>query len=320
MSGMFYTLQEAAEQLGKTAEEVKQLVREGKLREFRDGSNLLFKIEEVDALMSETGTAEEPAVTLEPSGKTSQMPLELESEDTVEQEQVSDLSGKAMHLTEETPDILSEMETSDASDGGTKTEYDLTADSLSETGETKIVGKEDSLGTVEEEISEDISLDSFGSGSGLLDLSLQADDTSLGAVLEDIYPTEGTGEQAKADQVAPDAEQLLAEAEPEAQPLAAPAAAPAYIEPEADIQSNAFGITLFLPLLAVVYTVIVIMAHLRGATPLLLTKIQSIIWYLAIGLAGAAIVIIAAGVMFGGKTKKKPAQTEVYEQSAADSD
>ena len=31
-------------------------------------------------------------------------------------------------------------------------------------------------------------MESFGSGSGLLDLSLQADDTSLGAVLDDILP------------------------------------------------------------------------------------------------------------------------------------
>jgi len=41
-----------------------------------------------------------------------------------------------------------------------------------------------------EEIEKDVSLDTFGSGSGLLDLSLQADDTSLGAILDEIYTPE----------------------------------------------------------------------------------------------------------------------------------
>jgi len=53
MAGMFYSLQEAAEKLNKTEEEIKQIVQEGNLREFRDGPNLLFKVEEVEALMSE---------------------------------------------------------------------------------------------------------------------------------------------------------------------------------------------------------------------------------------------------------------------------
>jgi hypothetical protein len=43
-----------------------------------------------------------------------------------------------------------------------------------------------------EEIDNDVNLDSFGSGSGLLDLSLQADDTSLGGILDEIYTTEDT--------------------------------------------------------------------------------------------------------------------------------
>ena len=52
----------------------------------------------------------------------------------------------------------------------------------------------DDTGTVIEsglkEIEEDVNLDSFGSGSGLLDLSLQADDTSLGGILDEIYAPE----------------------------------------------------------------------------------------------------------------------------------
>jgi len=55
MAGMFYSLEEAVEKLNATEEQVKELVRKGKLREFRDGSNVLFKVDEVKALMSDTG-------------------------------------------------------------------------------------------------------------------------------------------------------------------------------------------------------------------------------------------------------------------------
>ncbi len=57
MAGMFYSLQEAIEKLNKTEDEIKQMVADGKLREFRDGPSLLFKVEEVDALMSDAGDA-----------------------------------------------------------------------------------------------------------------------------------------------------------------------------------------------------------------------------------------------------------------------
>ncbi len=66
MAGMFYSLQEAAEKLKKTEEELKQLVKQGKLREFRDGAHLLFKIDEVEALMADTSIMA-PALAKEPS-------------------------------------------------------------------------------------------------------------------------------------------------------------------------------------------------------------------------------------------------------------
>ena len=72
MAGMFYSLQEAAEKLNMSEEEVQKLVEERKLREFRDGSNVLFKVDEVEGLMSDTGVlpaetaAEEPQEELTP--------------------------------------------------------------------------------------------------------------------------------------------------------------------------------------------------------------------------------------------------------------
>ncbi|HTW95661.1 MAG TPA: helix-turn-helix domain-containing protein [Tepidisphaeraceae bacterium] len=53
MAKMFYTLDEAKTTLGKSEDEVKQLVRDGKLREFRDGPRLMFKADQVEQLKNE---------------------------------------------------------------------------------------------------------------------------------------------------------------------------------------------------------------------------------------------------------------------------
>jgi len=67
MAAMFYTLKEAAARLGKTEKEVKRLAKEGKLREFRDGTTLLFKIDEVESLTSKAEVAApEPKPETEP--------------------------------------------------------------------------------------------------------------------------------------------------------------------------------------------------------------------------------------------------------------
>jgi excisionase family DNA binding protein len=55
MAGMFYSLKEVTAKLNKTEEQVKEIVHQGRLREFRTGgSEVLFKIDEVEALMSDT--------------------------------------------------------------------------------------------------------------------------------------------------------------------------------------------------------------------------------------------------------------------------
>jgi len=234
MAGMFYSLQEAAEKLNKTEEELKQIVKEGKLREFRDGPNLLFKVEEVEALMSDTGVmpseqapepealepeaaaletpeaeapepqAQEPE-TLEPEAlepealepealESEALSLEAPSPETPESEApaTEDLEEELLAPSEQaagTSEILLAPETgtpvapSELTDadtaltgegisvlGETDSDYQVTDDTLAETAVPTGTTPEMPL----EEIEEDVNLDSFGSGSGLLDLSLQA--------------------------------------------------------------------------------------------------------------------------------------------------
>src|SRR5205814_3168479 len=67
MAKMFYTLDEAKATLGKNEEDIKQLTREGRLREFRDGPRLMFKADQVEQLKSELGGAQLDQVDLAPS-------------------------------------------------------------------------------------------------------------------------------------------------------------------------------------------------------------------------------------------------------------
>jgi excisionase family DNA binding protein len=301
MAGMFYSLREAAKKLGISEEQVKGLVREGRLREFRDGSNVLFKVDEVESLTSDTSII---ALKKKPEG----------SEDETDEDEIS--------LKPETtggPAAGGELTDADTAVAGkginvlgeTNSGYQLTEDTMAE---TKGVTEETSL----EKIEEDVSLDTFGSGSGLLDLSLQADDTSLGGILDEIYtPEAGEGKEASKEgsamEVAAEAEQMLPEeALAGPQPAAGvPAVAQIYVESEADVQSNAFGIMLFLPLLVIVYTAIVTLASLSGVTPAIVEKIQGIIWYIMIGAAVAAVAIVGAAFVLGSKGDKTAKKEKV---------
>ena len=131
----FCSLKQAADRLKKTEEELKEMVKQGKLREFGDGPNVLLKVNEVEALVSEEGieaarevpAAEEP--TPEAIGPEAQKPKapeiearELESEQVeipeleslepdkpesvIAQEQAVDLEASDLEIPElETTDL-----------------------------------------------------------------------------------------------------------------------------------------------------------------------------------------------------------------------
>lgn len=301
MAGMFYTIQEVATKLAKSEDQIREMVKDGKLREFRDGTKILFKINEVDAMAGPASVpfAEESAISLtplddtsslmpsgSPGGSTSAIPIDLGDE-------AFDLSKADTALTGEGLNVL----------GETDSEFKISDDAMGKTHAS--AAAEPSL----EKIEEDVNLDSFGSGSGLLDLSLQADDTSLGGVLDEIYPgaEAGGGGISSATPAAP--MDVAAEAE---QMLTETAAAPAeqmmpmsmgYIEPEPDAMSNMMGLMLIVPFLAAIYAIIVAVAATRNTVPVLLTAVQGIIWYVMIGAAVVSLLIMAMGFVFGVKPK-----------------
>jgi len=315
MAGMFYSLQEVMDKLGKSEDELADLVKEGKLREFRDGPNLLFKVEEVDSFVAEMQVEESGDIELEDSGDE----ISLESAESKDGgDEISLGGGDTTAVTSEGVSVLGE---SDADD------YKIADDTMAETkiasGATSFLdealGSKGSGEVSMEEIEEDVNLDSFGSGSGLLDLSLQADDTSLGGILDEIYTPEGEqGEDvpaASAVDVAAEAEQLLGEdesAEPVEAAMAMPTGAVAYIEPESDKASNLLGVMLFIPLVVILYTIIAAASAGKSALPGIVSATKGIIWFVVIGASALVAVIGGAGLFMGGgggvKTKKVKAK------------
>ena len=357
MAGMFYSLQEAAEKLNKTEEEIKQIVQDGNLREFRDGPNLLFKVEEVEALMSEASEEALEALELEPES----LGLEVSEMEELEEEipeaeeidfdipadgnpELEALEAEMLAPAEEAmgtseillapetgaplaPSELTDADTALAGEGisvlgETDGDYEISDDTLAETAipmATSGTGPEMPL----EEIEGDVNLDSFGSGSGLLDLSLQADDTSLGGILDEIYTDEVEGAEPSFEEggsdsaagVAAEAGAMLEEEQPmiaQAGPEVSMALGRPYVEAAPDMQSNILGMLLFLPFFIIIYTAVVAFSGRSGVMPSILSSIRGFIWYIMGGFAGLTAILAGVAFMTGGdgsakvKKAKKP--------------
>ena len=50
MAKMFYTIEEAAEKLGKSVDEVSEMAGSGQIQEFRDKDKIMFKVDQIDLL------------------------------------------------------------------------------------------------------------------------------------------------------------------------------------------------------------------------------------------------------------------------------
>jgi excisionase family DNA binding protein len=173
MAKMFYTLEEAAAKLGLGADAVKQMASEGKLQQFRDRDKLMFKRDQVDALASSGASG--TGISLADSGDTDAIDLQSDS---------SGFGGPAKERRED-PREATGVSVFDADEV-------TPADPMAQTQVTS-----PSIGD------EDLALESVGSGSGLLDLTRESDDTSLGAeLLDEIYPGGGEASDAKLESAA----------------------------------------------------------------------------------------------------------------------
>lgn len=334
MAGKYYTLQEVMEKLGKSEEQVRDLVKEGSLRQYLDKGQPLFDQTQVDALAAEqqglldltaAGTdfdlklEETDEIILEPDEETPPPPPQKESEGGFG----LSMAGEDNLSSDDTRASSLGINVLDESDEG----YKLTADTKGETraGELEEI----------ESLDADANLESIGSGSGLLDLSLQADDTSLGAVLDDIlpaaveapaaeeplklteeFPLEEIHEEAKAPPVAPVGEPAFSESVPlEIVPTGQQAISVAPVDPA----TSAWGLAMLVPFASLIIAAVALGAGLQQIWPKLLTLLAgsqlmgvAISWWIAGGLF--LLMLLTLAVFNSLLAEKKPAAAAVYQK------
>lgn len=216
MAKMFYTLDEAKAALGKNEEEIKQLAREGRLREFRDGPRLMFKADQVETLKSELGggvggdrvdlgvSDTGAPIGLVDSRSASGTGISLVDTDarggTGSGSGLSNLSpggsGSGVPLKEDTA-LAADLGLS-GSVGGMPSPG-RPGGSRSGSGINVLGGTEEheaidpsAQTNISASVHDQVNLEGVGSGSGLLDLTRESDDTSLGAELLDEIAPGGT--------------------------------------------------------------------------------------------------------------------------------
>jgi hypothetical protein len=253
MAKMFYTIEEVAIKLGKSADDVREMAKSGQIQEFRDRDKIMFKVDQIDLL---AGSDEESA----------DIPLALED---------SRLGGSGLDLA-------------DSREGTGISVFDTDHGDASD--QTQVTDSQD----------EELSLESVGSGSGLLDLTRESDDTSLGAeLLEEVYNTDEKPEMPA-----------------NASGLFDTPAADASVDPYAGLQMGSMvietyegawsglGVGMMIgALVALVCLAVIVVVSLSGTTPQLSTMIAENLWLYAGGLFGAVVIFGLIGFFIGKATE-----------------
>lgn len=181
MAKMFYTLEEAAEKLGCDESQVKQMVEEGTLQQYRDRDQVMYKVDEVDNVAGAGGAAAPSPAEPSPAGDESGG-INIEGAPGGDQTDMIDLSEGDSGDT-----VAGQAEPAGDATGSGMNLSDSAVPGAEESEKTQV---SDSFGGE----ASDASLDAIGSGSGLLDLTQESDDTSLGSVelLDDAPSDPGT--------------------------------------------------------------------------------------------------------------------------------
>src|SRR6476469_3251288 len=176
MAKMFYTTEEASQKLGISGDQLKQLVSESKLREFRDGARVMFKVDQVDKLVNDKKGGTSSGTRAGTGG-----PIGLADSGM-------GLAPGDSHAS----DVISLSDTgatSSLSKDDTVVTGSVPGQKVFKPGEVKTPADTGAQTQIQSAIDDQLSLEGVGSGSGLLDLTRESDDTSLGAeLLDEIYP------------------------------------------------------------------------------------------------------------------------------------
>jgi len=256
MAKIYCTKEEAIAKLGVSQDEFEKMVSDGKLRSYPDGARQVFKVADVEAL---AGGGSGGEVDLKPVGGDTVSLAEADAgkpagkEDTV--------------ITAEGISIFDDE--------------DLEIETADPMAKTQIAPS----------VEDQVLLEGIGSGSGLLDLTRESDDTSLGAeVLEHIDMEGAVGSDLTAGLEGETTAGAGAGFAPRAEVAAAP---PTYVE-AMDASSGFFsGLAVGLALLSLVIVSMTV-AALMGRVPSYFESLQQ---RLLLFVFGALVVVAIFGIV-----------------------
>jgi len=249
---MYYTEEEAVERLGITPDEIAAYVSDGKLKVFPDGMKKMYRVDQVDEL---SGGGEDE-IPLSPEDDV----ISLSEAETVEPMPKEDTVISAEGISIFDSEDL-EIET---------------ADPMAKT-------------QISSSIEDQINLEGVGSGSGLLDLTRESDDTSLGAEVLDNIDIEGV----PAVPEIPSASGSMATPATIA-PVEQPMVMPTYVE-AIDPSSGLFGGIIVSASIIAVLLGVAAMSSFSSTPPEYLASIKKNLFIVV----GASVVVAAVGGVMG---------------------
>jgi hypothetical protein len=318
MAKMFYTLDEAKAALNKSEEDIKQLAREGRLREFRDGPRLMFKADQVEALRAEMGGG----------GAAGGDQVDLGVSDTGAPIGLVDSRGASgsatgISLTDSRSGSGSGMSgLMSKQDSGLAADLGLTgsATGMPSPGRTGSGGSGSGLSStgsrggvnvladseagadpmaqtaINPAVNEQVNLEGVGSGSGLLDLTRESDDTSLGAELLDEITPGGSGSRRGSPEATIAA---TAAGAPAMGQRRGGVSAPMYIEAP-DAMAPAFGWMAAAGAIMLAFAGLAITSAVLGTRPgLIEMTVKSTFLIMAAAGVGLAVIFFIVGLVVG---------------------
>jgi hypothetical protein len=265
MAKLFYTLDEAASKLKKSPDDIRQMVSSGQLQEFRDRDKLMFKVDQVNLLAAGGDEAEGSSIIpLAESGELNTISLASDS-------------GTGMNL--ESPKEQTGISIFDA-------------DQTEEADPSAVTQVTESAPT-------ELSLETVGSGSGLLDLTREADDTSLGQdLLEEVSAREGsTANETQVEES--ESVALFESTAAESDVAAAPAAVMVAAEPYDGTWSGIAGGLAFGMVLVLAFTVAMTLFGITQSSMLAMQVGQNL--WMWVGIAGGIVLVSAIVGLLVGK-------------------
>lgn len=275
MAKLFYSMEETTQKLGKSEEEVMELVDSNRLSKFVDGDKLIFKVDQVDMLAD--GDDDELPGLADDSGLTSGIGLEDSDDSAIGFADDDSADIGAGDAKEQTGISIFDADEVEEADAAAQTQMSAAP----------------SFGM-------DTAADPAASGSGLLDMTREADDTSLGADLLQDFDMDGAEGSTVGEGVGAGGGALFEDAGTSSagQP-AAVVYAEESLSPGASMATMFACLGLFL-VMAFAFALIVSITTGAGQIMDLIGGVE--IWMLAAGMAGVVLVLAVIGGLIGKMT------------------